>query len=392
MSTLSLYLPPFASDYVGAASALFDLDCLVAINDGSCCTAHFASYDEPRWNTGRKQTLCTNLRMNDTVFGIDERIVQQLGQAARDLGAKRIITLGTPVPAVIGTDMEGLAAELEYVTGIPSFGIDTTGFSTYVSGICKAFDLMLNMLDQVPQANNRKPFVNVLGMTPLDLSIESDRQLDQLLASEGIPVGVHLFMGACEDTLELLPHAVCNVAVSYAGLLMAQNLQKRFGTPYISCSFTASQEASKEFAAMRALIAGKELEPHKAACDPSCAPKKRVLAVGDQVVANSLRQALLAADAEYTQVVVASFFGLSERHAQPGDVFLPTEAHLIQHLKQNNYDAIVGDPLLARIPDVSQRDFIPLAHPAISSRLHRGQEPCAGRFDLDAIALRVLGK
>ena len=184
MSMLSLYLPPFASDYSGAASALFDLDCLIAINDGSCCTLHYVKYDEPRWNSGRKQTLCTNLRMKDTVFGIDERVVAQLGEAAVDLKAKRIVALGTPVPSVIGTDMEGLASELEYSTRIPSFGIDTTGFSTYVSGICKAFELVMRFAEKDFASGAKGPFVNILGLTPLDFSVDSEPCLGCLFESK----------------------------------------------------------------------------------------------------------------------------------------------------------------------------------------------------------------
>lgn len=375
MSSLSLYLPPFASDYTGAASALFELDCLVAINDGSCCTSHFASYDEPRWNTDRKQTLCTNLRMNDTVFGIDERIVEQLGHAARDLEAKRIVALGTPVPAVIGTDMEGLASELEAATGIPSFGLNTTGFSTYVSGICKAFDLTLELSRRAP-ANKRDSFVNVLGATPIDISLQKADQIFRLLADENIPIGVCLFMGTREQDLGLIPYASCNLAVTYAGLLMAQKLQKMFGTPYVSCGFISPQETSEALSRMRTFLGG------ETASNSSCVPPspqktqqshetKSVLIVGDQVIANSLRRKMQEDLPGGLSITVASFFGLSAEEAYPGDVVIPTENHLVKHLRERHYDIVAGDPLLKRVPDVPHEGFISLVHPAVSSRLFR---------------------
>ena len=49
MARLSLFLPPPAGDYSGAAGVLFGLDCLVVLVDAGCCTRNYTEYDEPRW-------------------------------------------------------------------------------------------------------------------------------------------------------------------------------------------------------------------------------------------------------------------------------------------------------------------------------------------------------
>jgi len=46
---LTRYLPPFASDYAGAASALYGMGGMVVLCDAGCCTDHYVFYDEPRW-------------------------------------------------------------------------------------------------------------------------------------------------------------------------------------------------------------------------------------------------------------------------------------------------------------------------------------------------------
>jgi hypothetical protein len=53
MEQLSIYLPPFAGDYSGVCSALYDLNCVIIIDDASCCTRNYVSYDEPRWTLRR---------------------------------------------------------------------------------------------------------------------------------------------------------------------------------------------------------------------------------------------------------------------------------------------------------------------------------------------------
>ena len=386
MSTLSHYLPPFASDYTGAASALFDLDCLVAINDGSCCTSHYASYDEPRWATGQKQTLCTNLRMNDTIFGIDERIIDQLGTAAHDLGASRVVALGTPVPAVIGTDMQGLAADLQSASGIAADGIDTSGFNTYVVGIMKAFRLISRNIEpafgEIAHSDNR--VVNVLGMTPLDYGAQNSRALEEALAAMGFAVGCNFFMGEKARHFQEASQACCNIAVSYAGLLMADDLQKRFGTPFIASSLMGSNALAHVEA---------QLKNANTTAAPSLACKGagRILIVGDQVIAHTLRQAIRgAAKGAAPRICVASFFGIYQNIAEEGDLHLPSEEALLRHLREHAYDLVIGDPLLRRIPQLDDRPFLDLVHPAVSSRRHWNDVPFIGERPFDKLAAQAV--
>ena len=78
MGSLNLYLPPFASDYTGVCSALFDLDCLTVLADAKCCTSHVAYWDEPRWADHPRPTVSAQLQSIDVILGNEERMLQNI--------------------------------------------------------------------------------------------------------------------------------------------------------------------------------------------------------------------------------------------------------------------------------------------------------------------------
>lgn len=83
MGKLSIYLPPFAGDYAGACSALFDFSCLIVLCDAACCTKNYIDYDEPRWSRDKTTTLCAQLRTLEVTLGDDRRILRQAAEAAQ---------------------------------------------------------------------------------------------------------------------------------------------------------------------------------------------------------------------------------------------------------------------------------------------------------------------
>ena len=113
MGRLSVYLSPFAGDYSGACAALFDFNCLIILCDAACCTKNYVDYDEPRWSRRKTTTLCAQLRTLEVTLGDDERLLRQAAEAALDRRPDFVALLGSPVPAIVGMDMGGMARELE---------------------------------------------------------------------------------------------------------------------------------------------------------------------------------------------------------------------------------------------------------------------------------------
>ena len=60
-------------------------------------------------------------------------------KVARDLKPKFLTLLGTPISAIIGTDLKGLSNAIQSELDIPVFCIETKGIETYVNGASRLF-------------------------------------------------------------------------------------------------------------------------------------------------------------------------------------------------------------------------------------------------------------
>lgn len=365
MGQLCIYLPPFASDYSGVCSALFDLDCMTAINDAACCTSHYVFYDEPRWSGHVRPVFSTALRNIDAILGNDDKIVAGVCEAARSIDTEMIAVIGTPVPAITGMDTEGIASEIEFQTGKPAFGFNTTGFSYYDKGIVQAGKAFIDRFAE--PAEPVKGRVNIVGMTPLDFGANGNGEdLLALLEDAGWQVGCRFFMGLTIPELRRCASAELNLAVSSAGLALAKYLKRKFGTPYIA-GFPMGQEHAKRW-----LLSLREGSVSETKTEIS---GKRLLIISDQVLGNSLRSALRLSDANCA-MDVASFFGWDAEMAEHGDTHLEDEAQYLRLLKTGRYFALAGDPMLMDAPAASGLRQLELIHPAVSSKLGWDRAPC----------------
>jgi len=154
---LSIYLPPFAADYAGVCSVLFDYDCLIVIDDASCCTRGYLACDEPRLN---KRAFSSRLRAIEAVMGDEERLITQTVQAIEELKPTFAAVVGSPITSLIGRDMSSVAARVEQCAGVPVLGFDTTGFRYYNHGASMAYIKLLERFGSLKS--------NSLGAIPLD--------------------------------------------------------------------------------------------------------------------------------------------------------------------------------------------------------------------------------
>lgn len=417
MSSLRMFLPPFAADYAGALAALYDYDGVLALDNAMCCSTNYLTCDEPRraaGGAGRAAGACpetagrpvvgpravfgTGIRSADVVFGAEDKVVEQLVFALRRFGGQLAAVVGTPIPAMLGTDGTGIASRVEAATGVPCLNVATTGYAAYDVGVVRALDALVGRLGEKP-ARRGATRVNVVGATPLDLGTRGITGLTGLLAAGGFEVGCALGMGGRLEDVPRVGEAACNLAVSAAGVAVARRLQERFGTPWVACACAGVSDTTYGLARLAAVIAGDD--PGDGVCVPAAeqaAPRgcagARVLVVHDQVVANGVRRDLLGL-APDLQVDVASFFALAPEVARPGDRALCDERGLAELLARTPYGAVVGDPLLASVPGVDPARLTPLPHLAVSGRLswendvrlhggsdgaHRGVDEVVRRF------------
>lgn len=366
MSRLCVFMLPLAPDYSGAASALFDLGGIVVMHDASGCTGNFTGYDEPRWMGSRSAVYCSGLRRMDAVLGNDEKFIDATLKAAEDLNPSIIAYLGSPVPTVIGTDLKGMAAETENISGIPSFGFPTTGLDYYDKGASDVFmTLIRRFAKKKSAAEKTSKKLNVLGMLPLDVGNRgnSDRILTWL-KDAGYEIQSDFAMGLSVDQIKNCPDADLNLVVARSGLAAARFLEKKYGIPYI-CGLPLGDGAELK----DRLEKQERFQP----LPEGNSDKKGILIIHEQIFANELR-ALLSKETD-VPITVGSLFGLEAELKAPQDVHLPDELSAIREINSGKYQVVLADPEFEKVIRREDVRLVSLPHVALSSKLHWDEYP-----------------
>ena len=389
MARLSLCLPPFSPDYSGVSSVFFDLPAVVAIHDASGCTGNYTGYDEPRWYGAGAAIFCSALRDIDAVMGDDEKLIGRMIAACRDLDPKLTALVGSPVPMVVGSDMKGIAAELEARTGLPGFGFDTTGTAYYDRGVSAALIALLKRFaEPSPPVPNT---VGIVGATPLDFADGTDiRDLQDALLERGIEVTATLAMGYDLEALRRAATAHVNLAVSRAGFLVSKWMHRRFGTPYLCGLPMGAASLEAYFRALGTMLKAELPEPRILKGESPSRPLSehpKALVIGEQVQANAIRCAL-GTEFGVRDIAVGCIFGMEPDLALPGDRDLRDEAE-IRSAMNSGPSLVVGDPFLEPLLRDDSVSFLPFPLYAVSSH----QSPVApvrhigGRFNESFSAL-----
>ena len=134
MKNLLKLLSPFAPDQSGAAAVLYELGGLMVICDAGGCAGNVCGFDEPRWFTKKSAVFSAGLRDMDAILGRDDRLIEKLSKACEQIRPAFTAIIGTPVPAVIATDMRALKRMAEKKTGLPCITAECTGTNYYDSG------------------------------------------------------------------------------------------------------------------------------------------------------------------------------------------------------------------------------------------------------------------
>ena len=243
---------------MGVCSALFELGGMTVMHDASGCNSTYTTHDEPRWYDMDSMVYISGLSEMEAIMGDDEKLISDIVDAAEVLKPEFIAIAGTPIPAMTGFDFEAVASVIEQRSGIPCFGFPTTGMNTYIHGASMAFEGLAKRFVNEPSDNDRRESgtlqmsarritsltdsccmrpngikVNILGLTPLDFSINGqDESIAQWLEREGFEVVSRWAMGSSLDEIRQSAEADVNLVVSAAGYGAARALYERFGMPY----------------------------------------------------------------------------------------------------------------------------------------------------------------
>lgn len=448
-----VFTSTYTADVSGVCSALYELGGMTVIHDPSGCNSTYSTHDEPRWFDTDSLMFVSGLDEMTAVLGDDNVLIDDVTHAVRDLKPRFVTLCSGSIPHIIAFDCKGVANLLEKRTGVPILPVATTGNRSYVAGVGAALtewvkrfadssespyrvgssgspDCSANTLESA--AGPESFSVNLLGVTPLDFSINGNVDaMRKVFEDAGISVNCCTAMGESFDSLRHIFRASVNVVVSSCGRRLARYMEQTAGIPYVEGTPIgvygaarlpelaieahekkwASSENALEGASGSALTgsgdgasgsAGKEtaarpgslrmlLAKKKGDSEGIClwkgnpaherwdVPDGQILIIGEEIFAQSLAAAInqLAPDCRHGLQAFAVWPDVD--HGFPEDV-------LAELIRKSRY--IIGDPLYRTIPhDSKQNIFVDFPHEAYSGRIFRDRIPVFIGKDYDVAEL-----
>lgn len=279
MKQVSVTLSTYTADVSGVCSALYELGGMVVIHDPSGCNSTYNTHDEPRWYDMDSLIFISGLSQMDAIMGNDDKFINDIVRAAKELKPRFIALVRTPIPLMTGTDFEGIARVIEKQTQIPVFYFPTSGMHSYVSGAGMALETVarelvlptnanghfkengikienvsnelsvadtkkqnqqkLNQSEQKQIENteskqsNSKIKINILGATPLDFSVNSTLDSIKEFLSKHFEIISTFAMGSSIEDIQKAGEADVNLVISSVGFPATKVLEERFSTPYV---------------------------------------------------------------------------------------------------------------------------------------------------------------
>lgn len=452
-----VFTSTYTADVSGVCSALYELGGMTVIHDPSGCNSTYSTHDEPRWFDTDSLMFVSGLDEMTAVLGDDNVLIDDVAHAVHDLKPRFVTLCSGSIPHIIAFDCKGVAHLLEKRTGVPMLPVATTGNRSYVAGVGAALTEWVkrfadpsespyraaNTLEGAagPDAGGAAPSdafsVNLLGVTPLDFSINGNVDaLRKVFENAGIPVNCCAAMGESFDSLRHIFRASVNVVVSSCGRRLARYMEQTAGIPYVegtpigaygadrlpelakeayekkraslegdshgamdgasgtaesastqgasgSAELPSSRGASDS---LRMLLAKKKgdsegicLWKGNPAHDRWDVPDGQILIIGEEVFAQSLAAAINQLTPDCRHELRAFAVWPDVDHGFPEDV-------LAELIRKSRY--IIGDPLYRTIPhDSKQNIFVDFPHEAYSGRIFRDQIPVFIGKDYDVAEL-----
>ena len=386
MKQIASRISIYSADAFGVCSALYELGGLCVMHDASGCNSTYNTHDEPRWYDFDSMVYISGLSEMEAIMGDDQKFIDDIVYTAKELSPNFIAMAGTPIPTMIGTDFKAIANIIEKETNIPTFGFDTTGMHSYVSGAYKAFEALakrfLKRNDKESRGEKKESIdkesrevkntiikVNILGATPLDFSInKSIEAMVDLLKENNFEVISTWAMGSSLEYIKNAGDADVNLVVSYSGMGAAKYMYENLNIPYVIGTPFGKEFANKVIEDLKEVKSTKE---NKISYSNRKIDKDaEITIVGESIMSESLAYAI--SKEKNKTVNVISSLETDEKLLLEGDKIAMFEDDIEKCLK--NSKTIIADPLFRPICPLDS-NFISLPHEAFSGRIYRDEIP-----------------
>ena len=369
----------YAADTSGVCSALYEYGGMTVIHDASGCNSTYTTHDEPRWYNKKSMMFISGLTEKDAVMGNDDKFIDDLIIAANELHPNFIALCASPLPAMIGTDLDAIAYAVESETNIPAFAVKTNGMQSYISGAGNAFLSLAKKFEGNKKSSNKtgKIKVNLLGVTPLDFpKKENIESLFAFINNSGFEMNSCVGVDTDLDSFKNIFNADVNLVLSSTGIPLANYLYEEFKIPFVK-----GVPYGKLFAEHVKDSVLKSYES-KTIVDATYAYREAggVAILGESILSASLSSALLT-DKHINSTVIETVGEGDTDVLMNRDFSCEDEKELEDALR--DYDTVIGDPLFK--PICHDINFIELPHEAFSGRCYTKKAPNIINSSLDAL-------
>ena len=371
MKQIASRISIYSADTFGVCSALYELGGLCVMHDASGCNSTYNTHDEPRWYDFDSMVYISGISEMEAIMGDDQKFIDDIIYTAKELNPKFIALAGTPIPTMIGTDFKAIANIVENETKIPTFGFNTTGMNSYVSGSYKAFETLskrfLKRNDKESRAEKSR--VNILGATPLDFSINNSiKSTVDLLKENDFDVISTWAMGSTLEDIKNAVNTDVNLVISYSGMGAAKYMYEKFNIPYIVGTPFGKEFAKKIVVDLKEAIITKENKISY--INRKIDKNPQITIVGESIMSESLAYAISTEKNKTVNVI--STLETDKNLLLEGDKLKTYEDDIEEALK--NSKTIIADPLYRPICPLDS-NFISLPHEGFSGRIYRDEIP-----------------
>lgn len=331
-------LPPLLADNFGLIEVMNKTDGMGIIDD---CSEYRTSAQRRRGRRGEggsdMRVVHTEISSEHVVSGTRQQVLDTFNRYRRDFDPAFVVLSAGPCSAMIGTDLNEIAEQIQADSGIKTAAVNLTGHKTYDVGIAETLSALVRLLAE--PGTVRQGHINILGANTLDWQEENAAALRGWIEEKGFSVIVNLGGSERAKAIAKAPEASVNLVVTGSGLAAAKYLKQEYGTPYI---VMAPFGKSWTEALSEALQSGKQ-PGSSAQTDGSIQPE--TLIIGEQVMGNAIRETLIR-DYGMKNIQVCTFYTLAKELAWPGDKRIRSEQDAEKLLRDGAYRTVIADPLL----------------------------------------------